>query len=105
MSATMLKHVSIWAFLGQLAKEVDSQDYQVVDHWDADLFAIGIAAIAEPRRLVYVCTFKQEPDRYVVECEEPDNEKDYRAADGGEALTFDQVVELIRSHLFIRKVT
>jgi hypothetical protein len=104
MSAAILKHGSIWTFLGQLAKELDSERYQVIDHWDADLFAIGLAALGEPRRLVYVSAFGQESGRYVVECEEPDGDKDYQVAGRGEAATFDEVVEMIRRHLSIEKV-
>lgn len=30
---------------------------QIVDHWDADLFAIGITAISTTERLLYVSTY------------------------------------------------
>ena len=99
MTVTFLKDRSIWIFLGQLAKDVDSQQYQVVDHWDADLFAVGVAALDEPKRLVYVSTYRQEPGRYVVECEAPDEQKEYRMAARGEGVAFDEVVAMIRRHL------
>jgi len=101
MSATLRKDRSIWIFLGELAKRVNSQQYQVVDHWDADLFAVGVAAPDESRRLVYVSTYRQEQGRYVVECEVPGEEQGYRVPSRGDGVPFDEVVAMILRHLSI----
>lgn len=97
----MLKDGSIWIFLGQLAKKIDSQRYQVVDHWDADLCAVGIAAVEDMGRLVYVSTYSLDPGQYSVECEIPDEDDPigYRVAARREDIPLDEVVAMIRCHL------
>ncbi len=45
-------------------------DLLAVDHWDADLFAIGIAPVERPRRVVYISKFGCSPDRYFAELED-----------------------------------
>lgn len=102
MSAAFVKYRSIWAFLGQLAREIDSEQYQVVDHWDADLFAIGVASLGEPGQLAYVSTYQQEADHFAVECEMPGSDT---VAARGVGLTFDAAVEMIRRHLTLAKPT
>src|SRR5215213_4978463 len=105
MSNGLVKDRSIWALLALLASDVDSTRYQVVDHWDADLFAIGVAAVDDGRRLVYISTFAQENERYAVECEAPDGEESYIVSGRGERLSFQDVVATIRQHLFGRAPT
>lgn len=103
MTSMLMKDRSIWVFLGQLADEIECHHYQVVDFWDADLFAVGIAAAEEPRRLVYISTFKQAPGRFAYECEEPTDRDQYHAAERRETASFDEVVEVIRRHLRINR--
>ena len=43
----------------------------VVDHWDADLMAVGVSSPGHPDRLVYVCTFQRRPGHYYVDLESP----------------------------------
>lgn len=50
---------------------MNERGWVIVDHWDADLMAVGIAHPADVRRLVYVSTFKKENGRYDYECEVP----------------------------------
>ncbi len=40
-----------------------------VDHWDADLCAIGIGATSRPGLVAYVSTFQMPPGRYFCEVE------------------------------------
>lgn len=97
---TRNKDESIEALLHRLDSVLGSEAYQVVDHWDGDRFAIGIVSPTDPRRLVYVSTHEQAKGRYFFECEEPAGEADddYQVADTGEQVTFETLVQAIRSH-------
>ena len=97
--ASLHKHSSIWTFLSGLSDKLGWQNYQVVDHWDADVHAIGVASLKDPARLVYVSTFQQMPDSYVFECEVPGEDEVPVTVQRGSAPDLDTFVEIIRSHL------
>ncbi|WP_437876220.1 hypothetical protein [Sorangium sp. So ce513] len=85
---------------------LDSLDLQrrgwlVVDHWEADTCAIGIARASEPRRLVYVGIFGKEYGRYDYECELPSGPAvtDYVATGRGDGVTYDELLEVLMKHL------
>ena len=99
MSARLTKDASIWRLLGELADRLDAHGFQVVDHWDADLFSIGIARVDAPERLVYVSTYRQPAGRYAYECEEPDGEQEYEVTGRADGVILDHLVEIIRAHL------
>jgi len=46
------------------------EEIEVVDHWDADLCAIGFRLKGRPAPLVYVSTWKKETGRFSVVVEE-----------------------------------
>ena len=95
------KHPQIREFLGKLEASLPSGEYQLVDFWDADPCAIGVAARDDQRRLVYVSTYEQEDGTYAFECEAPpdDGSDDYQVVEEGENLPFDALLQKIRSHL------
>ena len=64
---TINKDRSITDLLSKLSYA--SRGWTLVDHWEADLFAIGLASDRMPGRLVYVSTYLKEPGRYFFECE------------------------------------
>jgi hypothetical protein len=99
VSAALTKDASIWQLVGALAGRLDAHQFQIIDHWDADLFAIGIARADEPARLVYVSTYQQPPEHYAFECEEPHREQEYGVGKRADKVTFDQLVDVIRRHL------
>lgn len=101
MSAALTKDASIWQLVGELAGRLDAHQFQIIDHWDADLFAIGIGRADKPGRLVYVSTYQQPPGHYAFECEEPHREHKFEAGYRANAVTFDQLVDVIRRHLSI----
>ena len=73
----------------------------VVDHWEADLCAVGVAAVANPSRLVYVSTYGKAKGRFDYECEvgsegAPD---DYTGAGRGQDVAFDELVTVMEAHL------
>ena len=98
MSPPMLKDTSVWVFLGQLAIEIGAQHFQVVDHWDGDLHAVGIASPQDAGRLVYVSTFKKSPGRFAYECESS-AKGDYEVAGRSEDASFQDLLGVIRRHL------
>lgn len=93
------KDKSIWVFLGELAHRLPSENYRVVDHWEADLRAIGVAALNDPDRLVYVCTFGQPAGKFAFECEAAGKDAPYAVTSRGVASSVDEIVLIIAQHL------
>jgi len=89
------KDVSICAFIQRISSELPVRAFDVVDYWDADNYAIGIASRVDSSLLVYVSTYKVLPGLYnlVLEFAE-DNQQ---VIDGK---TFEEVVEITKTHLF-----
>jgi hypothetical protein len=81
--------------------DLDRHEWTVVDHWEADAFAIGVAAKPDPRRLVYVSTFRRAPGRFDFEAELPvgPEETDYRVVDRGESVPFEDLLKALVKHL------
>ena len=99
------KDESINRFLSRLESELGPCNYQVVDHWEADPCAIGIASAKDSRRLVYVCTYDQPPGSFYFECEiggESTNKSDYDSTVSGEAADFFTLLAIIRGHLALQ---
>ena len=73
----------------------------IVDHWDADRCAIGIASAAEPARLVYVSTFGKRDGLFDYECELParDSSEAYSSSAGGTDVGYEELLEVMISHL------
>ncbi len=99
MSPPMLKDTSVWTLLGKLATEIGGENFQIVDHWDAALFSVGIASTKNPRRLVYISTFKKAPGRFAYECESPSKKAIYKVASRSEDVSFQDLLGVIRRHL------
>ena len=98
MRAILRKDTSVWLLLGELAHRIDSQSYQVVDNWEADLYAVGVAALNNPDHLVYVCTFEQPQGTVVYECETSSTDTPYIAT-SGTAGSVDELASIIQQHL------
>lgn len=81
--------------------ELDRRAWVIVDHWEADLTAIGLASPTDVRRLVYVSTFGLEPGRYAFESEVGRGEGDesYKVVDSGGDVSFGRLVEALEQHL------
>jgi hypothetical protein len=93
------KDKSIWKFLGELADHIDSRKYQVVDYWEADLHAIGVASPNNPDHLVYVCSFEQPPGTFVYECETSNAEIPHATTSRGTASSVHELASVIHRHL------
>ena len=96
------KHESILAFLARLSSELEGIAWTVVDHWEGDLHAIGVARAGEPGVLAYVSTWRQPPGRYFCSLElppAPGDDAPYRPAGEKEGVGFPEVLRLLREHL------
>ncbi len=58
--ASLVKDESILRLVSNMSTALDPSRWQVLDHWEADLFAIGIASAADKERHVYVSTRNQQ---------------------------------------------
>ena len=78
-----------------------SRGWQVVDHWEADLQAIGIATKDDPRRLVYVSTFSRTPGHFDYQCETPAGPADenYTTTAYGEDVDYETLLSAMEAHL------
>lgn len=96
---SLAKDTSILAMLDRLDLAVHG--WVIVDNWDGDECAVGIAKGGCLRRLVYVSTFETGPDQYDYECEEPvgEDETDYRVVDRGTASSLEDLRSILRRHL------
>ncbi len=79
---------------------LSARGWIVVDHWDGDRCAVGVAAENRPRQLVYISTFNRKANRYYFECEAPtgDNPTDFKTTDEGE-VDFTALVAVMEKHL------
>ena len=99
----LVKDKSILDLLARLG--IKARGWLVMDHWDADLCAIGLGAQKEPRRLVYVSTFRQKADRYYYECEIPCGPElaDYSVVEEAENVDFETLLSVLERHLDHRR--
>ncbi|MCB9612053.1 MAG: hypothetical protein H6721_26075 [Sandaracinus sp.] len=95
----MKKDETIRTLLERL--ELARRGWQVVDHWEADRQAIGIATKRDRRHLVYVSTYSRAPGRFYYECETPSgrDETAYATTAAGEDVDYDTLVKALEAHL------
>jgi hypothetical protein len=81
--------------------DLEMRGWKIVDHWEADTCAIGIGRATNPRRIVYISTFKKEAGRYDYECELPagQREADYDVIDRGVDVRYEQLLKVLEKHL------
>jgi hypothetical protein len=93
------RDASIDALVARLG--LPARGWVVVDHWEGDLYAIGIASAQEPARLVYVSTFGNLNETFDYECELPptSSEELYRVAREGKGVSFEELLKVMVSHL------
>ena len=106
MDAHLEKDASLLAVLAQLRRDLGDAFFVVVDDWEADLCAIGIAGPTNPRVSAYLSTWQQPPDRYYLELElrgESDSNTDYHVAGRWESIGYSELQERIAQHLALPK--
>lgn len=82
--------------------QVYHPNWVVVDHWEADMCAMGFAEAEAPRRLAYVSTWEQPAGRYFLELESADGE-DYKVDGTFEGIEFGELEHRISEHLGLEK--
>jgi hypothetical protein len=102
------KDETIIRLLAKLRERLGVAGFDVVDHWELDLCAVGIARRGESKVLVYVSTHGQPESTYFVSLELPPESGNQEWANhpytpAGEcvARSFEELVEVIRKHLAI----
>jgi uncharacterized protein (DUF433 family) len=74
----------------------------ILDHWDGDLSAVGIARPESPDNLVYISTWGRSPGRYFVELEAPPapgSELPYEITGRYENVDQESLLGIVREHL------
>lgn len=97
----MEKDASIQELLVKLTSLVEPGAFEIVDYWDADLFAIGLARPGESSVLAYVST-REAPGRYTVHLElmpSEDSGLPYTPGDVHEGLDWNALVTVVGAHL------
>jgi hypothetical protein len=93
---SVMKDHSIVSVVERLRTSLAPRVLVVQDHWEADLYATGVAGVGDPTRLVYISTFNKAGGRYDYECEQG-------AAGGastmGKDVKFGRLCEIVRRHV------
>ena len=105
MKPELQKDKAIIQVLDKLRARSEVGAFDVVDHWNADLCAIGIARTDDHGVLVYISTFGKREGEYFVSLELPPRPGEeqwanhpYTPAGEQDAKTFDELVEIIQGH-------
>jgi len=98
---TLNKHESICHLVHEL--NLRSRGWTILDYWEADLCAIGIASLSSNRRLAYVSTFGKPEGRFDYQCELlPEGvecDTDYDIVDEGVDVGFVDLLKAMERHL------
>ncbi len=87
--------------INRLKQELGDDAFDVVDYWDADLYAIGIALPQNHRVLVYISTYNIPVGKYHIQLELPsqDGEIDsYKDVGNRDSLEFEELTKHISDH-------
>ena len=98
----MTKDPSIHDLLARLTAAFGAGSFDVVDHWEADRCAIGVARPGEPGTLAYVSTSGLPGGRYTVHLERPPSPGSalpYAPAGEREDIGLDEVLAVVETHL------
>ena len=105
MTAPLQKDKSIIRLLDQLRTRLGRDAFDVVDHWESDLSAVGVARPDNHGVLVYLSTFGEPEDSYFASLELPHRLGDepwanhpYTPAGEQRVRGFDALVRLIQGH-------
>ena len=100
------KDKTIVDVVAQLHLRIGKEAFQIVDHWDADCMAVGVARSDDPRTLVYISTFNKPIGRYFVSLESPPAKGDdapYKDIGHHEDVDIETLVRIVQKHLSVEK--
>lgn len=99
------KDESILRLLDRLRTSLGAAAFDVVDYWEADSCAVGIARPDKRGVLIYVSTFGEPEDSYFVSFELPPRNGDeqwanhpYTPSGEQQVRSFDELVQVIQRH-------
>ncbi len=100
MIAESNKDPSILDLLARLRTDLGDDAFDIVDHWGADLTAIGLACPSDHRMLAYISTDNQLPDSYSYELELPPTNDDELYSVTGESsrCTYPELLDALCLH-------
>lgn len=102
------KDKTIRDFLTKLSNLIGNKAFDIVDHWNGDKFAIGIAKPSNHDVLVYIQTFGNQKGKYDVHLEIPSENKNkipYIDAGRHSNVTFAQIVKIICNHFNFHNIS
>lgn len=105
MDKTAEKDRRILDLLDQLRSKLGDGAFDIVDHWEQDLIAVGIASPRNHQILVYIGVYD---DGYHAELELPPVTEDdgrYRVAGRYSGLSFDQLANIVDTHFAQESIT
>ena len=88
----------------ELLRMIGTGMFAIVDHWEGDRLAIGLANPRDPRVLAYVAVDPENPQHFFVELELPSQgitDIPYTAAGAFEQLTLSAMTDIVARHLGI----
>lgn len=95
------KAPSIIRLLDGLRARLGQRAFDVVDHWEIDEFAVGIARPDNHSVLAYISTDGKKGERSFVSLELPaaaESNSPYVDAGSHEATSFDELAAIVRGH-------
>lgn len=101
MNTQLQKDQSIVRILDGLRVRLSPQAFDIVDHWEADLCAVGIARPDNHSVLVYISTNGEGDERCSVSLElppQPGSNIPYTAAGDHAAASLNELAEIIWRH-------
>jgi hypothetical protein len=98
---TLAKDDSVTSVLERLRQDLGPAAFEVVDHWDYDLCAFGVARPDDHRYLVYISTWPPARGLFNYECERPSTtaEAVYDSDGMIEGATYDELRAAVRTHV------
>jgi hypothetical protein len=95
------KDAAIHAVLNRLWARLGADAFVVTDHWDADLYAIGISSPHNRGVLVYISCYGTQPGRYGYELELPaqTDAPPYQVAGRSSDVSFEELARVVADHL------
>jgi hypothetical protein len=95
------KDPAIVALLRRLSDRLGPDAFDIVDHWELDLCAVGIASPRDHGVLAYISCYGEPEERYYVELElppTPGGELPYQVAGRYDDLDFEALAGVVSSH-------
>jgi hypothetical protein len=96
------KDSSILSLLDRLRDRLGPGNFDIIDHWESDPYAVGLASPQDHGVLAYISCFGEPEGRYHVELELPPSSGDdlpYREAGRFSDLDFEAMVGVVSEHL------